>query len=127
MLAEMPRNALIASLSPMEQELLAPHLEHTVLASGQQIARPHTAVSHLYIPESAIVALQLGPAEGGRSVDVATVGSEGMIGVAQLVGGEPGPEAAVTRVGGSAVRISVVEFERVTAAAPSLASSSAVG
>ena len=119
-IADIARNRLLAAFSPIEQELLAPVLERTMLAGGQKLIGSRMAPAYLYFPETAVVALQVSPAGAGRPVDIATVGSEGVIGVAHLLGGDPGPEMAVARVAGAATRISVAEFDRAAAVMPVL-------
>ena len=117
---DLPNNALLRGLAPVELEALLPQLESIVLASSQVLSEPGAPATHLYFPSTAVVALRLEPADGGRGVDVVTIGSEGMLSVSRLLGGELGTWTAVTRVAGSAARIAVGELERVLPRAPML-------
>ena len=113
-------NSLLASLPPREQELLGPRLEKVTLRSGEVVAPAGAAVTHLYFPETAVLSLVMTPKPSGRTVDAATVGSEGMIGLSHVLGTPTTRSDAVTRVAGSAARIAVVAFDRIAAGLPTL-------
>lgn len=113
-------NALLASLPPREQELLAPRLEQVTLRSGEIVAPAGAAVTHLYFPETAVLSLVMTPKPSGRTVDAATVGSEGMIGLSHVFGAPTTRADAIARVAGTAARIPVVAFDRIVAGLPAL-------
>jgi CRP-like cAMP-binding protein len=72
-------------------------------------------MGYVYFPVDAIVSL-LCVMEDGGSAEIAVVGSEGVVGVSLLMGGESTPSRAVVQSGGGAYRLPrskvKAEFER---------------
>jgi CRP-like cAMP-binding protein len=109
------QNCLLAAL-PAEQFMrLAPHLERVPLPLGSVIYESGGEQGHVYFPASGIVSL-LYVMNNGAPAEIAVVGSEGMVGVVLLMGGETTPSRAVVQSAGSAWRLSAAlikaEFDR---------------
>lgn len=115
-----PRNHLLAALPGDEYAALADHLERVTLPAGRVLAEQGVAVTHLHFPESVVAALVLVPRDGGKPVEVTTIGREGMLGISHVLGDDVPPARTVTRVGGTALRISVEAFTHAVAELPSL-------
>jgi len=94
---------------------LAPHLERVPLPLGSVIYESGGEQGHVYFPASGIVSL-LYVMNNGAPAEIAVVGSEGMVGVVLLMGGETTPSRAVVQSAGSAWRLSAAlikaEFDR---------------
>jgi CRP-like cAMP-binding protein len=85
------------------------------LPLGLVLCESGSASSHAYFPCTAIVSLHF-VSEDGESTEIAVVGSEGVVGIALLMGGETTPFRAVVQVAGFSYRLtaeaSKVEFDR---------------
>lgn len=108
-------NRLVAALPVAEQSRLLPYLERVELAPGKVLCEPGGKLGHVYFPTSAIVSM-IYVMGNGASVEIALVGSEGMIGMALLMGAGSTPNHAVVQAGGEAFRLKsqymIDEFNR---------------
>ena len=113
--AKPAQNRLLAALPAVEFERLAAHLERVALPLGEMLYEPGAQLQHAYFPVSAIVSLHY-VMESGASASVASVGSEGMVGVSLYMGGDTTPSSAVVQTAGDAYRLErrllKQEFER---------------
>lgn len=114
------QNALLGELPPRESELLLPRMQRVTFGDGEVVRAAGEPITALHFPETSIVSWVLVPGPGRRSVDAATIGCEGVLGVQHVLGGQPGREALVTRVAGTALRIAAGDFDRLTPALPGL-------
>lgn len=105
------RNRLLAALPGADFERLFPDLELVWMPRGQVLHEPGDRLRHVYFPTTAIVSLIYSMQDGGTA-EVATVGSEGMIGVALFMGGESMPGRAVVLGAGHACRLRAPVFSR---------------
>ena len=78
-------NHILATVSENEYELLAPHLELVHLSCSEILFDAKDKLQYIYFPTTAITSL-LCCLEEGTSVEVAMVGSEGILGVFALMG-----------------------------------------
>jgi len=97
-------NRLLAALPEPEQSRLLPHLEHVDMTLGKVLCEPGSRSSYVYFPTTAIVSM-LYVMENGASAEVAVVGSEGIVGIALLMGGGTTTSQAVVQNGGEGYRI----------------------
>src|SRR5687768_9024638 len=81
------RNWLLAALSEREYGEVAPHLVTVTLTADQQLGPAHEDVPLVYFPQSGVVSI-LKTMEDGTTVEVGTVGSEGMTALAIFLGGD---------------------------------------
>lgn len=111
------RNAVLAALPGEDRVRIAPYLEHVSLSCDQIVHEPHVDQRYAYFPIDSVVSL-LYLLQSGASDELAIIGSEGMVGVALLMGGSP-PSCAVVRRSGYAWRIKAdflrAEFRRAPA------------
>lgn len=114
------QNALLGELPPRESELLLPRMQRITFGDGEVVRAAGEPITALHFPETSIVSWVLVPGPGRRSVDAATIGCEGVLGVQHVLGGQPGREALVTRVAGNALRIGAADFDRLAPALPVL-------
>ena len=99
------QNWLLSSLPEAEREHLKPHLKPILLARQQIIFDSDDAPEYAYFLDSGVVSLLL-CSRDGHEVEVATVGREGLIGDAALLGCSKTLTRGVVQVAGSGWRIS---------------------
>ena len=111
-------NDLLAALSESDRRQLAPHLTQVELRLSAILTEPYTPLKHAYFLHESMVSLVSMTSEG-TSVEVAMVGSEGLIGVTAMLQVESSPYRALVQVPGGASRIEIKKLkilfdERVT-------------
>jgi len=97
-------NRLLGVLPDTEWNLWLAHLELVDMPLGKVLYESGGRVLHLYFPMTSIVSL-LYVMEDGSSAEIAVVGSEGLVGVSLLLGGESTPSRAVVQSAGKGVRV----------------------
>lgn len=98
-------NRILASLPAEEYERLAPHLEPVELALSDVLFRPGETLTHAHFPVTAIVSLLTELADGG-GMEVGLVGSEGLVGISAVLGGQE-TKVATVQGAGRALRVRV--------------------
>lgn len=94
------RNRLLGALPAAELEKLLPSLESVPLADGMPIYEPDQRITRVYFPISGIISLVSEMAEG--TVEVGTIGREGMTGVPLVLHATTMPSRAFVQVPGHA-------------------------
>jgi CRP-like cAMP-binding protein len=98
------RNRLLMAIPPEILDRLSAQLEGVALERRAILIEPGVSPAHLYFPDYGLVSLAKTMSDG-RAAEVGTVGPEGMVGVAILVGmAQPMSEAQV-QVDGAARRL----------------------
>lgn len=103
------KNRVLAHLSTDERDALASKLETVSLPRGAALYEQGSAVPFVYFPLSAVISL-LTILEDGSSVQVATVGSEGAVGMTVYLELERAVVTAVVQLPGEALRIDARQF-----------------
>jgi CRP-like cAMP-binding protein len=110
------QNAILDSLPGADYKRLYPNMEQVVLVRGDVLQEPGTPMSHVYFPSTSIVSL-MSVMENGNSVEIAAVGNEGMVGVAQVTNANAMSTRAVVQKAGWAIQVKehVIskEFDRI--------------
>jgi CRP-like cAMP-binding protein len=96
------RNRLLGALSADDLERLLPLLESVPLVDGMPIYEPYKPISHVYFPISGVVSLVSEMREG--TVEVGTIGREGMTGLPLVLRATTMPTRAFVQVPGHAYR-----------------------
>lgn len=78
-------NRLLSALPKTELDLLRPYLEPVPLAVGTVLANPGDRISRCYFPTKGMISL-LSVTENGQAIEVGYTGTEGMAGLAPIVG-----------------------------------------
>lgn len=108
-------NGLLARLPQYDYDRLAPHLEYVGLSKRKSVFNAGDQMPAAYFPLSGIVSLLVGTAQD-EAVEVAVVGSEGIIGLPIVLHPGTAPYQAMVLVSGSACRIKadilLAEFRR---------------
>lgn len=102
--AALAGNRLLAALAKEVSPQLRAQLDNVDLPQGFVLHEPNRAMKHAYFPTSALVSLTY-LTEAGRSMELASVGREGVVGVELLLGGGSTPNRAVVRAAGEALRV----------------------
>ena len=106
---EFRRNAILAQLPDREYAQLKPHLRHEQTEMKHQAYEPGKPIGDIYFPLSSVFSL-VAVVDGRVSLEVATIGYEGMVGLPVYLGASTSPQAAFCQVPGDTARITVAEF-----------------
>ncbi|MHB1677513.1 MAG: Crp/Fnr family transcriptional regulator [Sulfuriferula sp.] len=98
------QNLLLAALTPVEFDRLAPHLELVPMPLGEVLYESGGRLHYAYFPTDSIVSL-LYVLEDGASAEIAIVGNEGILGISLFMGGETTPSRAVVQSAGYGYRL----------------------
>ena len=104
-------NRLLAALPAREQKQILPKLEPLSLSIGDILYEPDEPITHTYFPTQGVVSI-LTVLEGRASIEVGTVGNEGVAGITVLFGVDTSPNRAVVQVPGEAVRMKTADFRK---------------
>jgi len=104
-------NRIITSLSPSDIARIAPHLSLIELPRGEVLFQPGAAVETIYFPEQAVISF-LGNTGGGGTVEIWSVGPEGLAGMSGILAVRS-PFRAVVQIAGPAYAISRSTFLRL--------------
>jgi len=110
------RNRLLGALPREELDQLVPLLESVPLVDGMPIYEPYQPIADVYFPISGVVSLVSEMAEG--TVEVGTIGREGMTGLPLVLHAETMPTRAFVQVPGHAYRIGGAELCTLMRVAP---------
>ena len=102
--ADLHGNQFLAALPAAELNRLLPQLELVDMPLGMVLFEPGEIVSHVYFPVTSIVALVSVLADGATA-KVAVIGYEGLVGIAQFLGGKSAPCRAVVQCAGRGYRL----------------------
>ena len=102
-------NRLLASLPEDDLAHLAPLMSSVKVAVGDVLYEPGQPIAHIYFPTDSLISL-LAVAEGRMTLEVGSVGREGMIGASVALGQTLAQVRAVVQRAGSASRIGVADF-----------------
>lgn len=112
-------NRLLASLTAADFALLEPELSVVDLVQAEPVFAAGKPASHVWFPHEGVISLVAMDAEG-EAVEVATVGREGMTGVALVLGSETMTNDAMVQVKGRGSRLDAGAFQRAVDASPTL-------
>ena len=109
------QNQLLAALPAAEFERLLPDMEPIPMRLGELLCESGETQAWAYFPTTAIVSLHY-MLESGDASEVASVGYEGMVGIALFMGGQTTPNRAIVQTAGHGYRLRasalVAEFDR---------------
>jgi CRP-like cAMP-binding protein len=110
-LHERGKNRLLTLLPADERERVCSEMEQVSMNRRQLLFPAHEVISHVFFPISAVASLVI-TMDDGDSVEVATVGNEGMVGVPVLLGSDRSTVEAFTQVQGDYLRMNADAFRR---------------
>jgi CRP-like cAMP-binding protein len=106
-------NTLLASLSSDDFAQLSMELEHVRLHVREVLYEPGEEIKYVYFPTSGCVSMVHVTHTG--TVEVGTVGFEGMVGMPLLLHGTSATTRALVQIEGDAYRIATAAFLRIIA------------
>lgn len=95
------RNLLLDALPADDRALLTPRLERVPLPNGMVIYEANAPITRVYFPVSGIISMVSTMSEG--TVEIGTVGREGMTGIAVVLHADSMPTRAFVQVEGAAL------------------------
>ena len=104
-------NRLLARLPLAELDKLTPWMQPLEMKCGMVIYHPDVHIEHVYFLTSGSVSTIVESPEG--AVEVASVGNEGLVGVAALLHADSMPSRAFVQSAGNAFRVEVAVFRAV--------------
>jgi CRP-like cAMP-binding protein len=105
------QNQLIASLPGKDRRRLLASCDQVELTLADVLWEPGTRIRHVFFPIDMCIS-QLLPVNGRTGLELALVGSEGMLGVPLVLGTNVSLLGAVVRSSGTALRLSAASFSR---------------
>ena len=108
---ETAENRLLAALSKTSREALIPKMERVPLAVGDILYHPGDAIASVYFPVTCVISMMT-EMKNGTTIEIATVGNEGMLGIAAYLGIDVAVSKAIVQVDGEALRMKAEELQR---------------
>ena len=102
-------NRLLASLPESDLKHLSARFDTVRVDVGDVLYEPGQLISHIYFPGDCLISL-LAVAEGRMTLEVGSVGREGVLGASVALGHEQAQVRAIVQRSGSASRISRADF-----------------
>ena len=112
-------NRVLLSLPDQEFELWRPFLNFQVLPRHLSLHEPGSRQESVFFPNSGLISLVVATKEG-KTVEVGVVGSEGLVGIAALVGLTRSPHRAIVQIEGDGLRLSVDDYRSRLSSGPHL-------
>lgn len=113
-------NWLLGALSGDEREAVAGRLEPVELPFKQVLVEAHRPIDWVYFIDRGVMSVTV--EQTGGTMEVATVGDEGIIGLPAFLGTDSSPMTAFAQVPGVGRRMPVETFHRTTAEVEGLSS-----
>ena len=98
------QNHILAALPAADLDSLNQYLQLVNLPVGTMLYEPGQESRYAYFPTSCVISLQH-MLESGRTAETASVGNDGMLGVALFMGGDSTPSSAVVQISGYAYQL----------------------
>ena len=111
-------NLLLDALPAADLAGVMPQLEPLPLPFGMVIYEPNARIDHVYFPTDGVVSMVSSMERG--TVEVGTVGREGMVGLPILLHAESMPTRAFVQVAGHGMRLSAAQLRDEMRASPAL-------
>lgn len=109
------QNRLLAALPESEWRRVLPHLEPMELSDGELLCGSDSRLTHAYFPTTSIISLLYATADGA-SIEIATIGNEGLVGISLFMGGTAMPGRFAVQHRGEVYRLGAAilttEFSR---------------
>lgn len=112
--SQVGRNGILATLPRDDLERISRGSAIVSLNAGQSILEPFAPVTEVYFPLTGVISLlTVMPTE--RSIEMAAVGREGLVGLAAFLGTGSTAQRAIVQVPGYAARVAAEAFRAETA------------
>jgi CRP-like cAMP-binding protein len=108
---ELRRNSILARIPPRELDSMLSSLRVVDIPLRKAVYEPGGPINDVYFPLSAIFSL-VAVTAGKATIEVATIGHEGMVGLPAFLGAATSPQAAFCQIAGSAARMRTTDLRR---------------
>jgi CRP-like cAMP-binding protein len=112
-------NHILLSLPESEYQALRPSLSFVHMPHHSSLHEPGESIEFAYFPNRGLVSLVVAT-KGGKTVEVAVIGNEGLVGTPAAVGLNRSPHRAVVQIPGDAFRVRIDALRSVLASTPQL-------
>jgi CRP-like cAMP-binding protein len=102
-------NRILANLPSADYQRVRSKLKPILFRQGQALHEMDGPISHVYFPRSGVASVVARMDEGG-TVEVATIGNEGIVGLAAYLGDGRSPMEVFVQIPGEAVRMDADAF-----------------
>lgn len=102
-------NQLLAALSGKSYNHLAPLLERVSLPLGEILYSPQRVIQYVYFPHRTLISI-INILKNGDNIEIAIIGSEGMLGTSLLSGDAISPHQAIVQIADSLTRMKASAF-----------------
>jgi CRP-like cAMP-binding protein len=119
-LPDLSHNRLLGALPDAERRQLQAQMAWTEMPLGQVLAAAGAQLTHVHFPTTSIVSMQTMMEDGG-AVEVAAVGSDGVVGVSAFLGGGTALGSSVVRTAGWGMRLPAETLAAAFARSPQVA------
>ncbi len=99
-----PENRLLAALHADDRDRLMRRSERVSFGQGDPVYEPGAPIDHVYFPRTGVFSMLIAMRDGS-SVEVGTVGNEGMVGLPAFLGAASSPARVFCQVPGESVRL----------------------
>jgi CRP-like cAMP-binding protein len=108
--SDLRANRLLALLDDETLHAVAARMEPVTLAVRQDLYQEQGPMSHAWFPTDAVLSVLGASVAAQTDIEVATIGSEGVLGVPLLLGAELSPGRVFCQVSGTGWRMAAQEF-----------------
>ncbi|WP_170845214.1 Crp/Fnr family transcriptional regulator [Chitinasiproducens palmae] len=108
---DLDRHLLLRACPESGMAALAARMERVQLSAGQLLYDSGERITHVYFPITAVVSFMV-LMENGATMEIASTGSEGVVGLPATMGCDTMPSRAEVRCGGLALRIRTFDLKR---------------
>lgn len=112
-------NQHVAALPRHDRDALLEQSTTVELKLGEVLAEPGQPAAYAYFPIGGIISL-LATVDKKTTLEVALVGTDGMLGLSLVLGAEGAPLRARVRAAGTALRVEAATFERLLENSPEM-------
>lgn len=105
-------NHILAALPLDDLENFSLHLQLVYLPVGKMLYEQSQKSRYIYFPTTSVISL-LHVLESGSTSETAGVGKEGLVGIAQFLGGDSMPSSAVVQISGYAYQLEGELFKQI--------------
>jgi CRP-like cAMP-binding protein len=113
-LGDAPDNRLLAALPRAGRERLLAKAQTITLSVEDVVCHPGDTITAVYFPLTCVISMMT-EMKNGATIEIATVGNEGLLGIAAYLGIDVAVSRGITQVGGEALRMGVEDFRRMAA------------
>ena len=102
-------NRLLSMLQKAGEARMLRRMDHVNLKRKDSLYRPDVAITHAYFPLTGVASLVIDTADG-PSIEVGTMGNEGLVGMPLVLGSDRSSTHAYVQIAGEFMRMTVADF-----------------